>query len=347
MLKKEWSASDVLAKIKDVFHEKIADCEISILESSHVDVEDLVGENPTVFGTEEAGKSQAGDVKGILESLASNMMKVAFRSSTSAAIICGKVPREDLIGRHFHQQRKLPKKLINLCWRDASKSLTSLAHHIAENDYFLAGRVIAMSLVHGAAAPKIFSPVLYEALFKDNRHIHVCVDTVPDRDVKEVLKKLLNTADVDAANKVIDENDTLFSLAGTSCFVANESEIKKMAEEVAHCSEKGSSRQILEERVLSYWLDLLEDIQEKESELSFSDVLFFTTGCNDIPPLGFYPKPYLKFLHQPENDGNQSKLPKANTCANIIMLPVVHKSYAIFKEQVELGIKGSQGFGYA
>eukprot|EP00112_Aurelia_sp_Birch-Aquarium-sp1_P001675 Seg1181.6 transcript_id=Seg1181.6/GoldUCD/mRNA.D3Y31 product="G2/M phase-specific E3 ubiquitin-protein ligase" protein_id=Seg1181.6/GoldUCD/D3Y31 len=126
---------------------------------------------------------------------------------------------------------------------EASKSLTSLA----ENDYFLAGRVIAMSLVHGAAAPKFFSSVLYEALFKDSRHIYVSVDAVPDRGVKEALTKLHDAADVDAANKVIDENDTLFSLAGTSCFVVNENEIKKMAEEVAHwyvlgrCNEHCSS----------------------------------------------------------------------------------------------------------
>eukprot|EP00794_Sanderia_malayensis_P011605 gene11605-12800_t len=72
---------------------------------------------------------------------------------------------------------------------DTSKSHTSHAHHIPENDYFLAGRVIAMCLVHGAAAPKFFSPVLYEALFKENRNIHVCVDTVPDKDVKECMEK--------------------------------------------------------------------------------------------------------------------------------------------------------------
>ena len=35
MLMKEWKAADVVAKIKDVFHEKLANCEISILESVH------------------------------------------------------------------------------------------------------------------------------------------------------------------------------------------------------------------------------------------------------------------------------------------------------------------------
>ena len=410
----------------------------ALLESSDFeatdDVEDLMEENKTV-GTEEASSSQVGDVKEILESLAS----VIDESSISKFNISRNHLWESA-KRGFNRKTFSPAKKMSVKFTDdlgasegavdlggprrelltlllqylrnssifvgeeASKSLTSLAHHIAEDDYFLAGRVIAMSLVHGAAAPKFFSPVLYEALFKDSRHIHVSIDTVPDRGVKEVLKKLHDAADVDAANKVLDENDTLFSLAGTSCFVANENEIKKMAEEVAHwyvlgrcnealqqfkngletlgllnsikqfplqfksilcyqdemltsdtvnhlflieSAEKGSSRQSVEERVLSYWLDLLEDIQEGQSELTFPDVLFFTTGCKDIPPLGFQPKPYLRFLHQPENDGNQSKFPKANTCANIIMLPVVHKSYALFKEHMELGIKGSQGFGYA
>ena len=62
-----------------------------------------------------------------------------------------------------------------------------------------------------------------------------------------MLKKLHDAADVDAANKVLDENDTLFSLAGTSCFVANENEIKKMAEEVAHWYVLGRCNEALQQ----------------------------------------------------------------------------------------------------
>ena len=193
---------------------------------------------------------------------------------------------------------------------------------------------------------------------------------------------------VESANNFIDKNETLFTLAGTNCFVANEKEIEEIANQVAHwyvlsrcniaisqfkegletlgvlnsikehCGQfkdifcfpdtkltagdvrnlfatefslQGSNRRITEERIISFWLDLLQDIEEGECNLLLSEILFFITGCRDIPPLGFYSHPLIEFLHEPEADGKQSQLPKANTCVNVVHLPVVHTSYSVLR----------------
>ena len=39
---------------------------------------------------------------------------------------------------------------------------------------------------------------------------------------------------VESANNFIEKNETLFTLAGTSCFVANEKEIAEIENQVAH-----------------------------------------------------------------------------------------------------------------
>ena len=65
---------------------------------------------------------------------------------------------------------------------DNNKFMTSNTQMVNDSDYFLAGRIIAVSLVHGGPAPKFFSSILFDALYKDPRNILVKVDNVPDRD---------------------------------------------------------------------------------------------------------------------------------------------------------------------
>lgn len=111
-------------------------------------------------------------------------------------------------------------------------------------------------------------------------------------------------------------------------------------------SEEGSNKCALEGLVLSHWNDFLQDVEEKViTGLSFSDILFFACGCKELPPLGLSLE--LCFLHAPEKDGSLSKLPKANTCACELHLPVVHSTYDDFKKDVTLAFLNTKGFGYA
>ena len=111
-------------------------------------------------------------------------------------------------------------------------------------------------------------------------------------------------------------------------------------------SEEGSNQFRIESLVLSHWSDFLQDIEENVIVgLSFSDILFFSSGCKAIPPLGLSLK--LHFLHEAEEDGCQSRFPKANACACILHLPVVHKTCTSFKDDLVFGVLNTKGFGYA
>jgi len=66
-----------------------------------------------------------------------------------------------------------------------------------------------------------------------------------------------------------------------------------------------------------------------------------------IPPAGLHPSPSIAFLHECEQDGQQSAFPKAHTCSCCLLLPVKHASYDAFVQAFAFGIKNSHGFGYA
>ena len=287
---------------------------------------------------------------------------------------------------------------------DNAKFLTCITQNIVENDYFIAGQIFSMSLVHGGPAPKFLSQILFDALHLDIRKINVSVDDVPDVATKALLIELRSTTDIHSLNDFIETHETLFLLAGTPGFVQNESGIQKIVEDVSHwyvlerccaainqfrdglkilgvldsikaypdqfkplfCfgsvvvtaemmnglfaieySKKGSNRRAIEENVISHWLDFLQDVEERESDVMMPEVFFFFSGCKSIPPIGFHPSPQIQFLHHTEESGTLSSLPKGNTCANVLHLPTIHKQYTAFKESLEFGFRNAKGFGYA
>ncbi|XP_071810893.1 G2/M phase-specific E3 ubiquitin-protein ligase-like [Apostichopus japonicus] len=110
-------------------------------------------------------------------------------------------------------------------------------------------------------------------------------------------------------------------------------------------SPEGSNRRMAEARTLTYWLDMLIDIDDKQSTISHRDILIFATGLDTVPAIGFQSSPQLQFLHDAEiNEGQISQFPKAHTCACILKLPI-HNSYELFKEKMEFGISSAAGFG--
>ena len=112
-------------------------------------------------------------------------------------------------------------------------------------------------------------------------------------------------------------------------------------------SPRGSNQYERENLLLSFWNDMLIDIEEGDSELSLAMILSFATGCSAVPPIGFSPVvPWIAFLHDPEADGKKSKFSKANTCALKLYLPTVHSTYNDFKNAITFAIRNTKGFGY-
>ena len=114
----------------------------------------------------------------------------------------------------------------------------------------------------------------------------------------------------------------------------------------------GSSAFVQEQAIMFNFNQLLEDIEQGKVSVdiegqcfnfTIGDILQFVTGCRDVPAIGFFPRPSISFLH---GDNAKQKL-SANTCANILRLPVTEKmlKYPYFKEDITFCIVNSPGFG--
>ena len=80
---------------------------------------------------------------------------------------------------------------------------------------------------------------------------------------------------------------------------------------------------------------------DQQSTLQFVDILIFATGGDTVPAIGFQPEPSLTFAT------DDTMFPRGKTCGNTLELPLIHQTYATFKEQMEFGILNSIGFGMA
>lgn len=112
----------------------------------------------------------------------------------------------------------------------------------------------------------------------------------------------------------------------------------------ATSSPVGSTKADTESLVLSRWRDYLQDIEDGEVSVTLNDILFFTTGCNVLPPRLLSPS--IEFLHDAGKYG-QSRFPSANTCSSTLRLPVVHTTYDSFKAAMTFAILNGRGFGCA
>jgi len=86
--------------------------------------------------------------------------------------------------------------------------------------------------------------------------------------------------------------------------------------------------------------------EDGDSGVNLDTILAFATGVKEIPAAGFQQQPTLQFLHATDMDSDLSFFPKANTCACVMRLPVMHKSYRAFVDAMNTGILCAQGFGY-
>ncbi|MBN3292744.1 G2E3 ligase, partial [Polypterus senegalus] len=80
------------------------------------------------------------------------------------------------------------------------------------------------------------------------------------------------------------------------------------------------------------------DSNISSTDPTLEDIVMFATGLKMIPPLGFEPRPTIKFLH------DNSPFPTANTCSNTLCLPL-HSSYDSFTFHISFEILNYPGFG--
>ena len=80
------------------------------------------------------------------------------------------------------------------------------------------------------------------------------------------------------------------------------------------------------------------DGNKQQCQITLNDIVAFATGAYAVPPVGFDPHPAIEF-HM------SSKYPRANTCANTLLLPLKCESFDTFVYNFTFGVLNAAGFG--
>ena len=70
------------------------------------------------------------------------------------------------------------------CGRDSSKFISFQSKCLVDDNYYYAGIITAMSIVHGRPGPKFFSPVMFQALISDLSKVTVSIEDVYDYELQ-------------------------------------------------------------------------------------------------------------------------------------------------------------------
>ena len=135
-----------------------------------------------------------------------------------------------------------------LCGPENRKYLSFNFKLLEDNDYYIAGLIVAMSLVHGGPAPHFLSPVMYQAL-TTNLPLIVQIDDVYDHELRSSLKALSDAATVDEAKRYTVEGNlaTVLDLAGTMAMPMNTlNDIQKVVHSTAEWFVLGRCKPALE-----------------------------------------------------------------------------------------------------
>ncbi|XP_033729584.1 G2/M phase-specific E3 ubiquitin-protein ligase-like [Pecten maximus] len=243
--------------------------------------------------------------------------------------------------------------------------IISMNKAACDNNHFLAaGRLIALSIVHGGPAPHCFSPLMVHALQfgpKETKLLKARTETARSRAMGK-LEHFFTYAGIPFYNCSTQESvEQLVKTASHSYMFDRTSEafrqfrqgldILKVGDNIKsvkwtqdnfedlfqyQLDEPGSNSRVNQAQCIAFWRDYLEEVEEETVALKFSQILQFCTGAKEVPPLGFSPQPTIAFWDE--------KYPKANTCANTLVLPTTSKRYKEFVGNIEFGILNAQGF---
>ena len=129
------------------------------------------------------------------------------------------------------------------------KFLSCNAACLDNSEYLYAGKITALSLVHGGPGLQFFSPCLYEALVNGVDKVQATADDVYDPELKSSLQKLSQVQAVPDAYEMMSSNnlDTILELAGTLNHIRSIKDIDKMIQQTAHWYTLGRAWPALEQ----------------------------------------------------------------------------------------------------
>ncbi|KAM4528196.1 G2/M phase-specific E3 ubiquitin-protein ligase [Odontesthes bonariensis] len=274
------------------------------------------------------------------------------------------------------------------------------ASAVREDRYFITGKAIAVSLVHGGPSPNFLSKTLFDCLVQGPEKSRPGLGDIADPEIRAKIQKVSESTTLEEltqsteplldylANagclklmKTVDDRDRLVedvlmfqvinrvrgpferfrdglktlgvleqiqkhpeSFLPVMCYIPKPLTADQL-DRLFHIrwSEEGSNKKRVEETVVAFWRDYLQDIEEEDGSKKLGDILAFATGSDAVPPIGFSPQPSLEFLHP---SGGAEKFPVANTCISCLRLPI-YSTYSGFKSNMDFAIRNTQGFGMA
>ncbi|XP_019407474.1 PREDICTED: G2/M phase-specific E3 ubiquitin-protein ligase [Crocodylus porosus] len=262
------------------------------------------------------------------------------------------------------------------------KNLSLDSQALKENLYYEAGKMIAVSLVHGGPAPGFFSKTLFNCLVYGPENVKPTVEDVTDVDVAQTIKMIKSSKTLANLKSTISECYDYLTAAGCvrpvmtlydknalvndlliyqvikriiSPFESFKQGLKTLgvlekiqihpdafSSILCHKPERLSaellgdlftihcSSHVNNAKGIDYWMGYLQDVECGESAATLEDILVFATGNTSIPPIGFEPKPSVKFLN--------IKFPVGKRHLNCLEIPIT-KEYEKFKNTMDFTIK--------
>ena len=112
-----------------------------------------------------------------------------------------------------------------------SKFLSLNAISLEEGEYFMAGQIFAMSLVHGGPSVCCLSSKCYDTLVNESGtfNMSATLGDVTDFELQASLEKLLQAHGVDVAQQITknEKLDTIFDMAGTFQVLRSKADVDK------------------------------------------------------------------------------------------------------------------------
>ncbi|XP_072195006.1 G2/M phase-specific E3 ubiquitin-protein ligase isoform X3 [Excalfactoria chinensis] len=297
-----------------------------------------------------------------------------------------RIKTDSLIGsKHlFFQLLMLHIQNSSLFEGSSAKNLLVDPQALKENLYFEAGKMIAVSLVHGGPSPGFFSKTLFDCLVYGPENVKPNLDDVADAGVMQTIKKIKYSESLSSLQSTV--HDCYDFLAAAGCLrpitalgdkdlLVNDLLIhhvikriisplesfrqglktlgllekmemypdafsslfcqkpeKLSAEALSDLFTIHCSPDVNEVGGADFWTGYLQDVESGESIVTLQDILFFATGCFSIPPIGFDPKPTVKFL--------PVHYPIGNRLLNCLELPIT-RTYENFKNKMEFTIRNT------
>ncbi|XP_016089768.1 G2/M phase-specific E3 ubiquitin-protein ligase-like [Sinocyclocheilus grahami] len=219
------------------------------------------------------------------------------------------------------------EKSAMLAGPDGRKNLALDSVAVREDRYYLVGKAIAVSMVHGGPSPGFFSSTLFECI--SNGQVSPTIEDVNDLDLQAKIKKISHAATME---ELCEATECLSEyLANAGCLRA----VKCLKD-----------KDLLLQDILLF--QVVNRLHGPLERCSLDKILKFATGCSVLPAIGLKPQPSIEFLHPVDSSpwyaSQREKFPTANTCINCLRLPL-HKSYDMFKSNMAFAICNTQGFG--